>query len=148
MEEALRWIVISVGAVIVVFGAIGGLLTRVAGRWRDGDRLIELHQFGPRVTGTCTRPGGGELYKGLALYGTVRLTRYTWGNQHLVDMGFAPDVIPLLEGRAFANLKFRLEGAQLRGLFWGRKFSFEYEPPRIKGVARLEPDERVWSREA
>jgi hypothetical protein len=148
MEEALRWIIISLAILIAVVGGLGGLLTRVAGKWRDDDRLIDLHQFGPWVTGKCTRPGGGELYKGLALYGTVRLTRYTWGNQQLVDMGFTPDVIPLLEGRAFANLKFRLDGAELHGQFWGRKFTFEYEPPAIKAVARIAPAERVWMREA
>ncbi len=146
MEEALRTIVIAAGAAVVGVGVLGGLLTRVAGRWRDGDRVIDLTQLGPWVRGTCVRPGGGELYKGLALFGTVRLTRFTWGNQQLVDIGFAPDVIPLLEGRAFANLKLRLEGAELRGSFWGRTFSFEYEPPAIKAVTRLEAQERVWTR--
>jgi hypothetical protein len=148
MDEPLRWFFLSMAIAVLVVGIIGGMVTRVAGRWRDDDdRVIHLQQLGPWVSGKCKRPGGGEVYKGLALFGHVRLTRYTWGTQQLEALGFAPSVLPLLEGRAFANLAFRLEGAELRGQFWGRRFTTRLRPPAIERVTLQPPQPRVWVRE-
>ncbi len=147
MDEALKWLVSATLLLICFVGWLGGRTTRVAGRWRDDNRVIDLHQFGPWLSGSCPRPGGSEIYKGLALFGHVRLLRYVRGPQHLIDMGFTADVVPLLDGRAFANLKLRLannKGDELDGIFEGRHFSFEYQPARIKSIARLEPQPRRW----
>lgn len=142
----IRWVVISAIGGIGLLALLGGLLTPVAGRWRDGRRSIILTQSGPWVRGRCDLDGGGEHYTGLALFGWIRLYRYEYGRNHLLAAGFTDETIPLLTGQAMARFVFRRHGDELRGVFEGRVFTFAYEPPRILRVARLEPAPRAWQR--
>ena len=65
-DDVLRTALVAAIGLGAFYALIGGLMTRVSGRWRDGDRVITLRQFGPFVSGQATRPGGWERYSGFA----------------------------------------------------------------------------------
>ena len=125
---------------------IGGLLTRVGGRWRDGERLIHLRQFGPFVSGRAVREGGWERYSGTAIWGRVRLRRSDGGLAHLETLGFASEVAPLVEDQVMATFDLRLKGASLDGSFQGRIIRSERRPPRIISVHSTPAKPRSWTR--
>ncbi|MEZ4271325.1 MAG: hypothetical protein R3C68_07795 [Myxococcota bacterium] len=147
INEVIRWGVFGLLTVAMLTAFLGGWLTRVSGSWRDGDRHIELEQFGPWVNGHCSRVGGREIYKGTAFFGRLKLSRMDDGTDHLKAVGFEAEAIPLLKGQIMASLDLRLEeGDTLRGVFEGRRFKFGEEPLRITSVTRVAPTPRVWQR--
>ncbi|HBU48006.1 MAG TPA: hypothetical protein DEB46_06810, partial [Myxococcales bacterium] len=83
MDDFLRWVLLGGLAGWGVVSFLGGLFTPVGGRWSDGQRRIDLKQFGPFVRGECRREGGREIYTGTAQFGRVRLARRDEGKQHL-----------------------------------------------------------------
>jgi len=123
---------------------MGGFLTPIAGRWRDGDREIVLTQLGPWVRGVSHPESGESLYRGTARFGRLRLARYDSGFEHLKKMGFPDDVIPLMSSQVMGRFNLKLEGDQLRGTFEGCRFQFSQHPLKISAVIRLEPTERTW----
>lgn len=148
-DETIRWVVILglVGGALVVL--LGGLLTPVAGNWRDGDRLVTLGQLGPLVWGRCERQGGYELYRGWALFNLVRLDRVGFGTAYLQASGFAPNTVRLVEGQSMARFVFHRRGGALEGTFQGRRFTFvDRTPPKIDTVSLTEPQPRRWERAA
>jgi len=145
-DDIVRWVAVGVLSGAFLLGLVGGLLTPVGGVWRDGDRRVTLKQRGPFVQGRCPRPGGGEIYKGWAWFGLVRLRRHEYGRDHLLGIGFGEDAVPLVDGACMGHLRFRRRGDRLEGTFEGRKFSFGGEPTRVLSVALLTPATRVWER--
>lgn len=145
-DELLRFAVggaLVLGALVFL---IGGFLTAVSGRWRDGERLVELNQFGPWIRGRAERPGGYETYAGIASFGTVWLSRRDFGLEHLEKIGFAPITAPVVDGTVTARLKFRAQPTQLAGEFVGLRFEFSESPVEIVSQARLPPTDRIWTR--
>jgi hypothetical protein len=146
VDETLRLLLLIAIAATGAYWLLGGLFTRISGRWRDGNREIHLRQFGPLITGSATRPGGSERYVGTALWGRVRLRRHDRGAAHLQSLGFAQEVAPLLEDSLMATFDLRLTGSLLDGYFQGRIIRSERVPPRIISVRRTPPQERCWTR--
>ncbi len=146
VDEIVKYVALALvsGSFLIVM--IGGFLTAAGGNWRDGERVVTIKQWGPFIQGLCKREGGGEVYKGYALFGIVRLRRYEYGLAHLVSIGFAEDTAPLVDGSCMGTLKLRRRGERLEGTFEGRKFSFADSPARVTSVARVAPTERVWER--
>ncbi len=143
----VSWLVFGatfVLAAVVAFA--GGLATRVAGSWTDGDRRIVLHQRGPLVHGLCERPGGSELYTGFACFGWVWLRRRSFGREHLAALGFPEHVLSEVAGQVTGRLRLRRVAGALSGTFTGVRFSFSGEPARIASVRELAPTERRWQR--
>ena len=130
----------------ITYLVVGGLLTRVSGHWRDGERLIHLRQLGPLVSGKAIREGGWERYSGTAIWGRVRLRRSDGGLAHLETLGFAAEVAPLVEDQVMATFDLRLKGANLEGSFQGRIIRSERRPPRIISVHSTPPKPRSWTR--
>jgi hypothetical protein len=146
VEDLLRWTVIATAGAGALTYLIGGLLTPVSGRWRDGDRVIALRQIGPLISGLCIREGGEETYRGLARFGRVTLSRKTRGEPLLVSMGFAAEVTPLLEDCVMATYELKLKGDTLSGTFAGRVVRSHRSPPRIVAIQRREDEPRTWKR--
>jgi hypothetical protein len=144
LNELIRWIFLAVFGLGIFIWLIGGLLTPVSGRWRDGERLVELYQLGPRVRGVCRPPGGEERYRGSAWFGRVRLRRADHGEEHLRAMGFPDEVLHLMEGEITGYFRFSLSDLELVGEFEGRRFQFGLRPPRVISVSRHEPVPRTW----
>jgi hypothetical protein len=130
----------------LLYMLLGGLTTRVGGAWRDGERLINLRQFGPLVSGDALRDGGWERYSGTAVWGRLRLRRSDGGLQHLQSLGFAAEVAPLLENQVMASFDLRLRNGQLNGTFQGRVIRSERRPARIVSIHSTAPKERLWVR--
>ena len=130
----------------IAYLIVGGFMTRVSGRWRDGERLIQLQQFGPFVRGQATRDGGWERYSGTAIWGRLRLRRSDGGLAHLERLGFASEVAPLVEDQVMATFDLRVKGASLVGSFQGRVIRSERRPPRIISVRSTAAKPRVWTR--
>ncbi|HET6343310.1 MAG TPA: hypothetical protein VFH51_00205 [Myxococcota bacterium] len=144
-DETFRVLLMVGMALVALLWGFGAWLRPVAGWWRDGGRLIELTQVGPFVRGRSTWPGGAHAYRGRVFWGRLHLTRYDFGAQHLHSLGFSPEQIPLMEGRATAYLILHLEGeTRLSGKFYGRKFSFDKN--RLVGATPVAPAERTWER--
>ena len=146
IDAVLRHALLILLVLVFAYGLIGGLMSRVSGAWRDGERLITLRQLGPFVHGHAARNGGWERYSGTVLWGRLRLRRYDGGLHHLEGLGFAPEVAPLLENQLMATFDLRLKGSVLEGVFEGRVIRSERQPPRILSVTRTKPKARVWSR--
>ncbi|MEL6545124.1 MAG: hypothetical protein AAFQ82_10900 [Myxococcota bacterium] len=125
---------------------LGGFVTPVAGRWRDGDRWVELNQLGPWLQGHAKRPGGSERYRGFAFFGQIWLARRSYGADHLRALGFAEDALPVVEGAMTAKLRFSRRGRRLEGSFTGIRFDFSDPPVRILKVGRVAATDRVWER--
>ena len=146
-DAVIRWLIFG----LLILGAlawfVSGLRTSVAGRWRDGDRLIVLRQWGPWVWGQSERPGGKELYRGRARFGRLRLWRFARGEVLLKEMGFSPEQIPLLRGRALARFDLSLEQGQLKGTFTGHRIRFDTTHAKVESVHALEPSPRSWLRD-
>jgi hypothetical protein len=149
VDDILRWSVLGVLGFAALLALLGGLVTPVAGRFRDGQRLITLHQIGPWLVGRCEREGGFERYRGWAFFGVVRLSRYEYGAAHLQASGFAPDTAPLVEGERLASFVFRAKPHGLVGMFEGRKVSFTSGPKatKVSAIEKLPPAPRTWLRE-
>jgi len=147
MEDVLRILIFAGIPIAMAAFVIGGFMVNIAGRWRDGDRIIDLNQSGPWVNGHCPRPGGGENYRGIILFGRISLRRTEYGAEHLKNIGFNEEQAQYIKDQATARLRFRLEGDVLRGTFEGRRFRFDQKPVRIKSVTPVEPTERLWIRE-
>ncbi|MEM6730240.1 MAG: hypothetical protein AAF658_01720 [Myxococcota bacterium] len=145
-DALLRLVVIVAVAVGGTGFLLGGFLTPVSGRWRDGQRTIELDQLGPWLTGRSERPGGHEIYKGFAVFGRVWLSRRNFGEQHLRELGFAESAIPVVDGAITARLRFRSSSGRLRGEFIGLRFDFSDPPVKILRAAQIAATERVWER--
>jgi hypothetical protein len=146
MEDLLRWIVIGAAGGYALIYWVSGLFTPVAGRWRDGERIISLRQAGPFVRGLCIRDGGEEIYRGTARFGRLTLQRKTRGEALLMSMGFAAEVAPLLEDQVMATYEFKLKGDSLNGTFSGRVIRSLRSPPRIVRVQRRDDEPRSWQR--
>ncbi|MBN2430825.1 MAG: hypothetical protein JXQ27_05085 [Acidobacteria bacterium] len=144
LNELFRWIFLSALGLGMLVWFIGGWLTSVSGRWRDGQRVVELFQFGPWIRGICRPPGGEERYKGTAWFGRVRLVRRDYGEVHLRQMGFPEEVLHLMEGQVTGYFRFRMRDLELVGEFEGRRFRFGLRPPRITGMGRQDPVPRAW----
>ena len=145
-DDVLRTALVAAIALGAFYALIGGLLTRVSGRWRDGDRIITLRQFGPFVSGQATRPGGWERYSGFALWNRVSIRRSDGGREYLESLGFATEVAPLVENQIMASFDLRLQGALLTGTFQGRIVRSERRPPRIISVSLTPAKPRTWTR--
>ena len=146
MDDFLRWVLLGGLAGWGVVSFLGGLFTPVGGRWSDGQRRIDLKQFGPFVRGECRREGGREIYTGTAQFGRVRLARRDEGKQHLMALGFAEEVTPLIEGELMGRLDLKLRGRQLMGTFEGRRIASGRNPARILSVHRVKKTARIWTR--
>jgi len=140
----VRWAV--AGSILLGIGTfvLGGLLTPVAGVWGDGDRRIELTQFGPRVRGSCERPGGSESYSGFALFGYLWLSRRDRGQTYLISMGFPAKGVHNVAGMVTARLSLRLRSGALAGTFRGMRFRFNGE--KVASATLTAPAERLWER--
>lgn len=127
---------------------VGGMLTRVAGAWRDGARVVVLEQFGPRVWGHTEWQGGRQDYRGwVRFFGRVRLRRRDAGTAHLTSLGFTAAQGPALQGQTMAHLDFVVHADRLEGEFHGRRFSFDADNKRVREVKIVAADRRVWMRE-
>jgi len=146
LNELFRWLFLSALGLGVLVWLVGGWATPVSGRWRDGDRRVELFQLGPWVRGICRSADGEERYKGTAWFGRVRLMRRDYGEAHLRRMGFPEQVLHLMEGQITGYFSFRLRDLQLVGGFEGRRFQFGLRPPCITGMGRQDPVPRTWER--
>ncbi len=146
MDDFLRWVLVGGVAGWAFLSFIGGLLTPVGGRWSDGERRIDLKQFGPFLRGECLREGGKEIYTGTANFGRVRLSRRDEGKAHLMALGFAEEVTPLIEGELMGRLDLKLQGKRLTGTFEGRRIASGRNPARIISVHRVKKTQRVWTR--
>jgi hypothetical protein len=146
VDEILRIALMVALGLGALYALLGGLMTRIGGRWRDGDRVINLRQFGPFVSGQAPRPGGWERYSGFALWGRVRLRRSDGGLEYLQSLGFAAEVAPLVEDQVMASFDLKLHGALLEGTFQGRIIRSERRPPKILSVSSTPPKARRWTR--
>ena len=146
IDDVLRTALVVGLGLAAGYALLGGLLTRVSGRWRDGDREITLRQFGPFLSGEALRPGGRERYSGFALWNRVRLRRSDSGVEYLKSLGFAPEIAPLVEHQIMASFDLKLEGGRLAGTFQGRIVRSERRPPRILSVSLTPPKPRTWTR--
>ncbi len=145
-DTLLAILVASALAIFAVAALMGGLLTSVGGLWQDGDRLIELWQVGPRLSGRCPREGGHELYRGWALFGRVWLARASVGDALLLAMGLPRSALKQLNGAVSARFRFRLCGDRLDGEFLGTQFHFTGEPQKLAGTTVNAPTVRQWLR--
>lgn len=144
------WLPIVAGTLVAsafCLGIIGGLMTPVAGAWRDGDRVIYLQQIGPRVNGRAERAGGYETYSGWALFGRLWIARRDYGRQLLMTIGFPEETVEQIRGRVSARLSLRLVGDELAGYFRGTRFTFEGVPQRVVAERPEKPTLRKWKRE-
>ena len=146
MDDFLRWVLVGAVAGWALLVFLGGLFTPVSGRWKDGDRRILLKQFGPFLRGECQREGGREIYSGTASFGRIRLSRRDQGKAHLMSLGFAEEVTPLIEGELMGRLDLKLKGGQLKGTFEGRRIASGRNPARLISVHRVKKTQRVWTR--
>lgn len=145
-DAILRFSVLIAAGVGLTTFLLGGFVTPVSGHWRDGDRLVDLHQWGPWLRGLADRPGGREQYRGIASFGRVWLARRDYGHGHLKRLGFVEEAIPVVEGAVTARLRFRLRARRLEGEFIGLRFDFSDPPVRIVSTAEIAGTERSWER--
>ena len=146
LDALLRSAIFIAMGLGALYAIVGGLMTRVGGRWRDGDRIIELRQFGPLISGDASRPGGWERYSGFAIWGRIRLTRRDGGLDYLKSLGFSAEVAPLIDDSVMASFDLRLNGSLLEGTMQGRVIRSERHPPRIISVGRTPSKPRTWTR--
>ena len=123
---------------------MGGLLSPVAGHWRDRDRLVDLKQLGPWVWGQCEVPGGVQRYRGKIWMGDLILERRDFGKQYLLRLGFNAVQVKSVEGQVMVRLKLKREGDCLRGHLWGTRFKFNPQTQAVLSVQRTRAEIREW----
>lgn len=143
-DDLVRMVVILLFGVGLVGWVVAGFITSVAGIWQAGDRNVVLTQMGPWVWGDSTWKDGRQIYRGMIYFGWLRLKRYDFGLGHLTSMGFSGEQAAKMEGVNTGHFVLRRAGGKLKGMFHGRKFSFEGD--RVEGVTYVAPVPRTWEK--
>ena len=149
-DDILRLVILGVLVLAVFLWLITALLTPVGGTWKDDDKIIKLVQMGPRLKGLCKHGDGFQTFNGWLFFGRVHLKRRDFGQQRLIDMGFEPATVPLVNGQITAFLSFRLnmEQTALEGKFFGCRYTFSPNKQQILSISKSAPAKRVWQRVA
>lgn len=146
MDEWVRLVAEMALGAAAVASIVGGVTTKVAGRWRDGGRPVSLRQTAFVVRGAGEVFGGLQVYRGFACFGRLWLWRHDYGARHLQALGFAADQLPALEGQITGLFRLRLDGAgELVGTFSGKRFAFA--GGRLRQAHFLPPEPRAWRRD-
>lgn len=146
-DDFWRMLILGTGCLGAIVWLVGGLLTPVAGRWRDPEGAdIILQQLGPRVWGEGKLSGGFQRFSGWVMFGRVRLKRSDFGMAHLQSLGFSPEQVRQIEGQITGTLELKLSNRDLEGVFYGRKFSFEDK--RVRSTPQAQATPRTWQRMA
>lgn len=124
VDEVVRSLVLWSLIAGLLLMLVGGFVRSLAGVWHDGDRRIVVRQYGCIVRADGYVDGGKQVYRGFAMFGLTRLTRYDFGGMHLGSLGFRHEQWPALHGQPMGHFHLRLRGSQLVGTFYGRRFTF------------------------
>jgi len=147
MDDVVFYLLIFAGALAVLIVVFAGVLTPVAGKWRDGNRVIELRQIAFWVTGRCEHSDGFEDFSGLVFFGRMRLHRSPHGDGLLSRLGYDPRVFDLVEGLPLAYFDFYLTEGDLVGTIERERLRFSYSPPQIESIVMLDKVDRTWRRD-
>jgi hypothetical protein len=137
-DSSVQQLIWAALAMALPLAAIFGHWPRLAGRFGEGDRVMQLWHVGPVVWGACQLLDGHERYLGWALAGRLHLRRYDFGPGHLLGYGFTQQQL-----HAVFVLRRDVAG-DLSGHFYGRRFGLR--DGRMVPVQILEPHSRHWRR--